>query len=490
MCSLHPFYVMVWLPRDARFLPMRQRTAISAAEAIYAIREYPMMLAIRDHLATRLAAPTTERQPEPVFGRRNTRIAAALFLLAFFAELALQINFQINPLGVSSAPHFLYQAQSFLHGRWDLDLPANTVDVMVLHGQRYIAYPPFPALLMLPAVALLGLGASDILLTALISALNLCLLFFLFEQARASGLTKRSVSENIIMSVLFYFGTINLYLSLGGTMWHSAHIIAMACALLGLLLALRGHYTWAAVALACAFLSRFTAALAFPLILFLAWTEVGASQEFSQFIRSLWARRPDWRLIPWRRLLPPLAVFLVTIALFAARNALLFGSPLESGYDILLRQRYPEVLYGPFSVHYLKADLIENFFSFPLVHYTGPFNQHPVIDLLNDGVGVSVFFTTPLFLLLFWRNAKFSPIRAALWVTIGLVVAVVLVFHCAGWYQFGARYLYEAYPYAFLLMALNEVRIDWRYLALGVLGVAINYLGAREFWTHLPFIVH
>ncbi|HEX6122978.1 MAG TPA: hypothetical protein VFY89_07450, partial [Ktedonobacterales bacterium] len=274
------------------------------------------MLALPSRLAARFVTPAIADAQARVFGRRNMLIAAGLFLVAFFAGLALQLSFHLNPLGVSDSPHYVYQAQSFLQGRWDLDLPAKTVDIVVLHGKNYIVYPPFPALVMMPFVAIFGLGASDILITSLISALNLCLLFFLFEQVRANGLTKRSMIENIILSLLFYFGSINLYLSLGGRMWFTAHIMAMGGALLGLLLAFRRHYTWAALALGCAFFSRSTAALAFPLILFLAWTEGGANQEFALFLRSLWARRPDWQRIPWRRVLPPLGVFVVMIALF------------------------------------------------------------------------------------------------------------------------------------------------------------------------------
>ena len=33
----------------------------------------------------------------------------------------------------------------------------------------------------------------------------------------------------------------------------------------------------------------------------------------------------------------------------------------------------------------------------------------------------------------------------------------ILLFHASGWYQFGARYLFDLYPFAFLLLALNEV---------------------------------
>ena len=105
-----------------------------------------------------------------------------------------------------------------------------------------------------------------------------------------------------------------------------------------------------------------------------------------------------------------------------------------------------------------------------------------MVDLIGDGMGMSVFVTTPVFLFLFARNRSISPLRIALHVTVALCVIQALLFCATGWFQFGARYLFDAYPFAFLLLALNERRVDWRFVLLGVFGVVINALGARQFW--------
>jgi hypothetical protein len=185
------------------------------------------------------------------------------------------------------------------------------------------------------------------------------------------------------------------------------------------------------------------------------------------------------------------------LALFMVRNYAIFGSPLESGYSVLIHQRYPVVKDGPFSLKYIPANILSNFFDTPNITFTGPFDRHPTIWMLNGGVGISIFATTPLFLYLFWRNRTFSWLRAALWVTIGFVVAAVLLFHAAGWYQFGARYLFDGYPFMFLLFVANETKVvvggrrpnavDWRILALGLLGIAVNLLGAHAFWR-VPYL--
>jgi hypothetical protein len=421
----------------------------------------------------------------PVFGRRNLVVSAILFVVALVLLWAFEVRFGLHITGGSRAPHFIYQAESFLQGRWDVSLPPGTNDTALIGGKVYVLYPPFPAVALLPFVALFGLKTSDILFTTILSAANLGLLYLLLEQVRANGLSRRIWLENVIISVLLFFGSINLWLSLGGKMWFTAQIVCMTCTLLSLLLAFRGHFVWSAALLGCAFFSRATLLLGFPFLFYLTWQAGGTEHLVEQFFRSLRARAPEWAAVPWRRLAGVAAVLLAVIGLYLARNWAVFGSPFENGYNIVLHQErlYRGATYGVFSWHYVPANLIANFFSFPRIIFQGPEDRHPVIDLLNTGIAVSVFVTTPLFLLLFWRNRRFSLSRALLWGTLALLVVAVLLFHQAGWYQFGARYLYDGYPYAFLLLALNEVRVDWRFALLGIIGIAINAMGAYEFWT-------
>lgn len=430
-------------------------------------------------------------EPYRVFGRRNVVLAIVLFFAALVSFTAMQKAFHIASTGVSNAPQYLYQAQSFLQGRFDLDLPSWVTDIVTLHGKSYIVYPPLPAVLLMPFVALFGLHTSDVLFTAVLSALNLPLLYLLLEQVRANGLTRRPRWENLLIAGLLYYGSINLWLSLGGRMWFTAHILCMTCSLLSLLLAFRRRFAWSAVLLGCAFFSRATAIFGFPFLLYLVWQDAGAGHELERFIASLRARAPDWGAVPWRRLAPPVLVIAGTGILFLVRNILVFGAPLETGYAILIHQRYPMVTQGPFCPCYVPANVVANFFTFPRITFSGPFggafDRHPVFDMLNNGLAVSVFVTTPLFLLLFWRNRRRDLMRAALWLTLGIIVVMVLLFHASGWYQFGARYLYDGYAYAFLLLALSDARVDWRFVALGVIGILINVLGAHQFWTSQLF---
>ncbi|HEV2458288.1 MAG TPA: hypothetical protein VGS80_07965 [Ktedonobacterales bacterium] len=450
------------------------------------VSEAPVRLLWRGRLAG-LTEPTEAALAEPAFGRRNLTIALALWFVASVSIIAFEGRFHIGIRSVSDAPQFLYQAEAFLHGHWDIALPPSVTDVVVIHGKDYIVYPPFPAILMMPFVAIFGLATSDVLFTAVIASFNLPLIFLLLEQVRANGLTRRVCLENIVIALLAYYGSINLWLSLGGRMWFTAHIVSFTCVLLSLILAFRRHYGWSAVLLTCAFWSRSTILLGFPFLFYLAWQDAGASHDLERFASSLWKRMPDWTAVPWRRLIPPAVVTGVMLVLFMIRNALIFGLPLDTGYAVLIQQHYPIVTTGPFCVCYVPANVVANFFTFPHITFSGPFDRHPAFEMLNNGIAVSVFITTPLFLLLFWRNRTRSLMRAALWVTLGLLVVAVLLFHASGWYQFGARYLFDGYAYAFLLLALTDVRVDWRFALLGILGVIINVLGAHQFWTNNIF---
>lgn len=442
----------------------------------------------------RLRQLASGRSQSAVFGLRNIGVTVSLYLGALAALLKFQRYLHISHFAQSPYPYWTYQAYSLLHGQWHLDpyIPVGPhtrmlYDTAVINGHIYMYYPPFPAILMMPMVAISGLKASDILFTALVSAAILPLTYLLFEQVRANGLTKRTWVTNLTISVLLYFGSIMLFLSLGGRIWYTTHVVCVAVTLLSLLMAFRRRYVWSAVFMGCAFFTRFPLALGFPLLFYLAWDDAGAKPLLLNFLKSVQARRPEWRMVPWRRLVPLTAATASVVALFLVRNTLMFGSPFETGYNALIAQNYPE-LHSLYSLQFVPANFATFFLALPQVVYAGgKFDHAPTLSMLNGGVGISVLVTTPLFWYLFTRNAQWSALRIACWITIALIVGSLLPFYTAGWDQFGVRYLTDAYGFAFLLLALTDVRVDWRFLAVGALGIAINFLGAAQWWAGYTF---
>ncbi|HEY7127927.1 MAG TPA: hypothetical protein VH540_28615 [Ktedonobacterales bacterium] len=434
---------------------------------------------------------TTEAEsaPTPLERRRTVLLAMLLFCFSLVILLLTSVKLHIDPFAPSGSNHFVYQAQSLLQGRLDIapyvgahNPPNNNTDIILVHGKHYIVYPPFPAILMMPLVAIFGLGLSDIFFTQVFSALNIALLFWLLELLRTSGRSRRTFQQNFALCVFFFIGTINFFLSLGGTMWFTAHIVATTCTLGCLLFAFKRRYVLSAICLGCAFLTRAPAIVGLPVLLYLFLEQETGAARLKEMIRALRAR------LPWRKLVVALVPLAVTLLLFLARNTLAFGNPLESGYTFLVQQKYTEVRYGVVGLHYIWPDFVVNFLSFPSFTFRDAFDISPQLNLMpNNGIGLSVFATTPLFLYLFFsRNRTPSPLRKALWVSVGLLVAAALLYHAAGWIQFGARYLFEGYVYAFLLLALSELEMGWRFYLLGVAGILINLLGAQAFWGSLP----
>jgi hypothetical protein len=103
--------------------------------------------------------------------------------------------------------------------------------------------------------------------------------------------------------------------------------------------------------------------------------------------------------------------------------------------------------------------------------------------LKPDGLGLSVFLTSPGLLLAAaadWR----SP-RARL--LLGAAVAVLvptLLYYGGGWLQYGYRYFLDSVPFLIALAGLAVARagrLSWRWKAAIVFGVVVNAGGA--YWV-------
>ena len=440
-------------------------------------------------------APAVELETRATAGaygalsRRNLLIAglAALGALIFFSGLRWLWGMPVYDTSWYPYYYFTDQARALLHLHWDIGYPGTNIDLIQLNGKWYSIYGLFPSVLMIPFVIGLRHHLSESFIFTALSAVNVGLLYLLFEQVRECGFSRKTWRENLVWAFLLYLGSTALILSLGGGVWYEGHLAACACLLVCLILAFRRHYVWAAVALSCGFHSRSTLLFAFPLLFFLAWEDDLRENLVVPFVRSLWSRRPEWALVPWRRLAGVAAVFAGCIALYLIRNWGMFGNPLESGYGIQLAQHYSFVKDGVFSVRYIPANIVNDFFNFPHITFPTHYSDNPSLDIENGATGISVFLVTPLFLFLFVRNQQRSRLRVALWLTILLSMSFVLMFYTAGYPQFGSRYLFDLFPFAWVILATNDIRMDWRVIALGVFAILLNIWGT---YAHLFHIVY
>ena len=411
-----------------------------------------------------------------------------LFILLIITLGGFALVLHIHPSHLSSSNtsdgsvNLILQAQAWLHGHLDIGMPVH--DSITLNGKIYIIYPPLPSLLMVPLVAVLGDKFSDIWFTWIFAALNIILLFRTLEVMRVRHITHRTSLENLLMALTFGFGTIALWLSLGGKVWFTAQIIDILGIMIILHSTLSRRWSLATLGVGIVMLTRTSDVLVglIPLVVYLHDLGVGRrNQNQWHFLPQRWPSLRELALI--------LTPFMVALLIFLVHNKLYFGNPLSSGYDIQNQQNYPAIKYGVISWHYIWPNFVIDFLRWPGFSFTGPFDVHPHLDLFIDGIGTSMFFSTPLLAIFFFAPQGKTPqswLRSTLWVTVGLMLLAVLTFCAAGWSQVGARYLLSLYPLLFLLLAQRAARLDIRWISLAGLSIFINLLLARTFWAGEP----
>src|SRR5437870_1370842 len=88
------------------------------------------------------------------------------------------------------------------------------------NGLWNVVYPPMPAVVLLPIVAVLGTSFQQSWASILLGAVNVALLSLILARM---GVARRN---RIVLSLLFGFGTIVWYSAQVGTAWHFAHVVA------------------------------------------------------------------------------------------------------------------------------------------------------------------------------------------------------------------------------------------------------------------------
>jgi hypothetical protein len=401
----------------------------------------------------------------------------------YFATAPREVIFEHTPCN-----HFAHLAQSWLDGRFDLkDGPpayAQNNDFAQYKGKWYVAFPPFPALILLPFVAFAGEpeGVRDGQVFLWLAGVGPAILFLALERLRRCGRSPRSVGGNLLLALAFAFGTVFYFTAVQGTVWFAAHVVGVALAAGYLFFCLNGtHPFLAGVCLGLASLTRAPLLFAVPLFLFEA---LRASDRGSPFLQGRgatfslrWFSAQSARL-EWRKLIPMLLWFSIPVAACLAvsfvHNYVRFGSPFETGYQYLTVAWAARMKkWGLFHLHYLPRNLgvLLTQLPWPEAHrWQFRINVH----------GLALWFTTPLYLWLLWPKRKRSP-HLALWLTVAAVAVPTLFYQNTGWSQFGYRFSNDYAVFLFALLAIGVRRIrSWMVLAI-LFGVAVNTFGAVTF---------
>jgi hypothetical protein len=155
-------------------------------------------------------------------------LVAACFLVYFLIHLDRPNNYL----------HFVLQAQAWLDGATSIPMPQYQ-DVMpilgpdgVPTGRGIIPFPPLPAWVLLPVVAIWHYATNQQLLSAIFGAVDVGLAYWML------GRLPIRPAIRILTALFLGLGTVLFYTSVIGTTWFWAHIVAVACLLLAVGLAL------------------------------------------------------------------------------------------------------------------------------------------------------------------------------------------------------------------------------------------------------------
>jgi hypothetical protein len=390
--------------------------------------------------------------------------------LGLFAGSLLVLGlFSLGHHRPSHAPHFMYQADAWLHGQLHLRRPPPDLnDWARLDGRWYVSFPPGPALLMLPLVAAYGLGFDDVSFTVLFAALNVALCFLVLERLRTTGESPRTRGEDAALALLFAFGTVAFSCSIRGEVWFTAEVLGVTATWLYLLAAHRAAHPLAA-GIAWSFAAITRTPLVFSAVFFLAEVVSGGGRLGEAVLRGgAWRDPARWRKVA---LFAAGAAPLLAFAAWA--NWERFGSPLDFGHAHFWNNRVNADIrrWGLFSLHYLPKQLHAAFTSLPRLEGG---------RLTYDPDGMSLLVTTPLFLLLLRPRLR-ARLAPASWLTVAATALPGFLYQNTGYVQFGYRFSLDYTPYLFLLLAVGGRSTGAGFWALGLAGVAVNTWGALVF---------
>ena len=316
----------------------------------------------------------------------------------------------------STYAHDTWLADAFLHGQLHLrHVPEVPADLAPWQGRTYVVFGPFPAVVMMPFVAVRGLDTPDVLLLVITALAGVWAFFHLLR-----AVTGAEPGLLACGTLTFSLGTALHYGAPMGGIWLHTQITATTLQAFALLAAARGRAWTSGVLLSLGVLTRPTVTLAAPF----AWWLLGE--------RTRRARKGA-QIPLGARLWPLLTPILAATMLAGIYNTARFGSPTDAGYS---KQMISEALafrireHGQFSVAFLP----ENFF--------GTFLRPPLLTggrLTPDLRGMGLLLTTPYLLLAFWPGKR--PALESRALLNCLVIALpALLYYNDGSMQFGNRF--------------------------------------------------
>jgi len=358
---------------------------------------------------------------------------------------AVLTTYYLTSGGHTPYDYFARLADSFLTGRLYLtDNPPWLNELIPINNKFYVAYPPMPAILLMPFKLLFKSSFFQEQLSFLVGA-SISITYF----AISKKITK-SLKAALWTTIFVSFGTILWFLSTAGSSWY----LGQTCATLFLSLAIFEHITkkrpWVlGIFLGAAFLSRIHLILAIPFFV----TDASVKKKFKFLFLFMLGFLP----------------FLVFNFYY---NLVRFGTIFDKGY-FLIPGLFEEPWYqqGIFNLSYIPRHLKVIFLSLPIVKTSYPF-------VIPSWGGLAIWITSPAFVYSLFAPLKVGEVKMS-WISIILISLVLFSHGTTGFAQFGYRFAVDFYPFLILITiyALHKRGIKWHHWLVLMICILVNAWG-------------
>ncbi len=307
----------------------------------------------------------------------TTAVAGILFAVGAFVVYWLS-----NRAFDAGRGDLFYLADAFLHGRVWIQSALGPNDVIYQNGHVYVPFAPFPAVLLMPLVAIIGPLTADQWQSGINAGLAATVVLLAWWTAGRIGVDR--IRDRVALVLLLGFSTQVWWVTTRGGVWHTGHLVAMILTLLLLAELFGRQRAWLlGFLVGLAFLTRAPVAFAAPA---LALWFLAASPAVRAG-RSLGER---FRQLPWRDWALLALGFVPPLVFFFWYNLARFGSPMESGYALATLPQWLENQrqLGLFALAHVPMNIDYLFLKLPAFTSEFPY-FHP------DGLGMSVLVHEP-----------------------------------------------------------------------------------------------
>lgn len=358
----------------------------------------------------------------------------------------------------------VYLANAFLHGHLDVVNPPRHFELVPFEGKYFLNYGVSPAVLMMPFVAIWGLGFHQAAFCSCVAAVTVALWWVALGRIEVSPSLRQWLLLAFAVGSPFWFDA-----GKNGWTWPMMHVVTLFGLMLALVEALGKRRGWlVGLGVGIALSSRQLALFTTPFFLYLLWQPQDG------------AAAPEPTGVRLRRMVECCVVVGAVLGLNALYNLFRFHSLTDNGYARFIAKDHPP--YGIFSPKYIPERIGTYFLNMPQwssLVIRG--RAYPWLDPTMDGVNLWLSF--PAILLAPFADFR-KRINLAALGTIVIGFTPYFFYYWSGWVQFGCRYFMDVLPFALLLVADGARRLGEAPLRRAVYLGALVELWGITWWVY------